>query len=260
MSKEHDPGRIAPLGTRVSRPAPPSPPLAPPLAPPVSLPASTPPQPSGAVPGVAPDADQKKKKKKDRKKDRTGSARGIETMFRTSYRTHIDMSGLADNKANIMISINGLIMSIIIASISSRIDSNPWLTVPTIILLLGCLVSMVFAVLAARPRVSSNLLTLDEVRQNRANILFFGNFVNLREDDFLQGMQELLHNPDVLYSSMIRDIYSLGGVLARKFRLLRVSYNVFMGGLVVGVISFIIVLAWVALSGPVTIAGLAPLP
>ena len=248
MSQDHESGRLQPLGGIGARAS----------HAPAPAPAARPVQPvqPAAADGSAGE-DGKKKKKKDRKKDKLGSARGIETMFRTSYRTHIDMSGLADNKANIMISINGLIMSIIIASISSKIDTNRWLVLPTIILLIGCLISMVFAVLAARPRVSSRLLTLEEVRQNRANILFFGNFVNLREDDFMVGMTELLQNTDGLYTSMIRDIYSLGTVLARKFRLLRVSYTVFMGALLAGVTSFIIVLVWAALAGPVVVVGLA---
>jgi hypothetical protein len=200
---------------------------------------------NGAEEGV------KKKKKKDKKKGQFGSARGIETMFRTSYRTHVDMSGLADNKANIMISINGIIMSIIIASISPKIDANPWLLLPTGVLLIGCLISLVYAVLAARPRVSSRPLTLDDVRQNRANILFFGNFVNLSKADYEQGMKELITNTDALYINMIQDIYSLGNVLQRKFRYLSMSYAVFMAALIAGVVLFVIVLTSVALAPPV---------
>ncbi|MFT4605077.1 MAG: hypothetical protein ACI9W4_001816 [Rhodothermales bacterium] len=172
-------------------------------------------------------------------------AKGVETMFKTSYRVHMDLSSLADAKANILISINGIIISIIIASISPKIDSNPWLLIPTSILLLTCLVSIIYAVRAARPRVSSTLLTLDDIRENRANILFFGHFVNLSQDDYLTGMMEILQRPDVLYSQMTRDIYGLGSVLIRKFELLRVAYTVFMIGLTIGILTFIGVLAWV---------------
>ncbi len=174
-------------------------------------------------------------------------AKGVETMFKSSYRVHIDLSSLADAKANILISINGIIISIIIASISPKIDSNPWLLIPTSILLLTCLVSIIYAVRAARPRVSSTLLTLDDIRANRANILFFGHFVNLSQEDYLTGMMEILQRPDVLYSQMTRDIYGLGSVLMRKFELLRVAYTVFMIGLTIGILSFIFVLAWVVL-------------
>ncbi len=192
---------------------------------------------------------KKKSKKKDKKKvEGLGTSRGIETMFRTSYRTNMDLSGLADAKANIMISINGIIISIVLASISPKIDANPWLLIPTAVLLLTCLGSMALAVLAARPRVSSQIISLEDVRQNNKNLLFFGNFVSMPEDDFVLGMKELVQNTDNLYINMIRDIYGLGTVLMKKFSLLRRSYNVFMFGLIAGVLLFIGVYAWVVIS------------
>ena len=145
------------------------------------------------------------------KKSKVKASRGIETMFRTSYRTHLDLSGYADNKANIMISINGVIISIMIASIGPRLELNPWLLLPTSVLLLTCAGSLIFAILAARPRITRRPVTLDDVRQNRANILFFGNFVNMPMDEFETGMEELIADPPRLYANMARDIYSLGG-------------------------------------------------
>ena len=200
---------------------------------------------------------KKKKKDKKSKSGGVGSSRGIETMFRTSYRTNMDLSSLADAKANIMISINGIIISIILASISPKIDANPWLLIPTSVLLLSCSVSIILAVLAARPRLNSRIIDLDMVRQSSANILFFGNFVSMPEEDFITGMKELLQDHDRLYENMMRDIYGLGSVLEKKFRFLRTSYTVFMFGLVAGVLLFIGVYSWVVieLSGP---AGAIP--
>ena len=188
------------------------------------------------------------KKKKSKLKGDLGTSRGIETMFRTSYRTHLNLSGIADNKANIMISINGIIISILIASVSPRIGEIPALILPTAIFLVTCVVSMIYAILAARPRVTSLHVSLEDVRENRANLLFFGNFVNMPEDDFVVGMHELMGNTDQLYTNMIRDIYSLGGVLNKKYRLIRTSYTVFMLGLSVGVALFLVVLATRAIS------------
>ena len=190
--------------------------------------------------------DKKKKVKED--KGALGSSRGVETMFRTSYRTNMDLSSLADSKANIMISINGIIISIIIASISPKIDANPWLLVPTSVLLVSCSLSIILAVLAARPRLNSRIIDLDTVRNNKANILFFGNFVSMPEDDFIIGMKELLQDNERLYVNMMRDIYGLGSVLEKKFRFLRHSYTIFMIGLVLGVLLFIGVYGWVVIS------------
>ena len=184
--------------------------------------------------------DTKKKKKKDLG---IGTSRGIETMFRTSYRVQQDLVGLADAKANIMISVNGLIISIILAAVSPRIGGLPLLVLPTSILLIGCVTALVYAVLAARPRVSNVPITLEKIARNEGNILFFGHFVKLSESDYAQGMRDLMENQDLLYFNMVRDLYGLGQVLDKKFRLLRISYTVFMFALMVGVGLFVLVFA-----------------
>ena len=198
--------------------------------------------------GEEPDGDTggkkgKKGKKKKNKPTTLGSSRGIETMFRTSYRVHQDLVSLADAKANIMISVNGLIISITLAALAPRIGGLPLLVLPVSILLLGCLVALVYAVLAARPRVSSQPLTLEDIDRNDSNILFFGNFVNLSEEDFVEGMKNLMLTPDHLYINMVRDLYGLGQVLKKKFRLLRISYTVFMIALILGVGGLVLVFA-----------------
>lgn len=177
-------------------------------------------------------------------------SRAVETMFRTAYRVQMDLTSLADNKANMMISINGIIISIIIAAVAPKLDSNPWLLIPTTIFLLGTLVSMVYAILAARPRVSSDPITLADLEHSRGNILFFGDFTNLQEEDFIEGMDELMVDRAVLYETMIRNLYGLGCVLKKKFALLQVAYTAFMLALVLGVLSFIGVFIWILQRAP----------
>lgn len=186
------------------------------------------------------ESDKKEESGKDKKK--LGSRRrGVSDMFRTSYRTHVELSAIADNKSNIMISINGIIISIIIASISSKIDSNPWLLLPTSLLLITCMIALVYSILAARPRVSHEKVTLEDVRANRSNLLYFGNFFKLSREDYVTGMEELMADSERLYDTMARDLYGLGTVLETKFRLLRIAYNVFMFGLGFSVASYILV-------------------
>lgn len=182
-----------------------------------------------------------KKKKKKKTKDAPRTPRAVETMFRTSYRTHLDLSNLADNKANIMISINGIIISILLASIYPRVTENRWILLPTAVLLVSCVLSLVYAVLSARPRVTRSKVTLEDVQEDRANILFFGNFVNMKVEDFTTGMRTLIRDPERAYGNMIRDIYYLGLVLEKKYRLLRISYTIFMLGLSAGVGLFLVV-------------------
>jgi len=171
--------------------------------------------------------------------------RAIETMFRSAYRVQMDLTSLADNKANMMISINGIIISIIIAAVAPKLDSNPWLLVPAAVFLTGTLVSIVYAILAARPRVSTAPITLQDLAHSEGNILFFGDFANLAKDDFLEGMRELLGDQEAIYDEMILNIYGLGLVLRKKFALLQVAYTAFMLALILGVSSFIAMFVWV---------------
>ena len=121
-----------------------------------------------------------------------GTKRGIETLFRSSYRVNMDLSSLADAKANIMISINGLIITILLGSLGPGIDTNRFLLVPTSLFLVGCVVSLVFAILAARPRVQSQVVTTDSALKNRTNMLFFGNFSHLTQNEFVYVMKQVV--------------------------------------------------------------------
>jgi hypothetical protein len=174
-----------------------------------------------------------------------GSNRGIETMFRNIYRVQMDLTGLADNKANMMISINGIIISIIIAAVAPKLDSNPWLMLPTTILLLGTMVSLVYSIQAARPRVSHQDISLGDLRHSEGNLLFFGNFAYLRESEFVEGMSDLMGDREATYEAMMRDIHGIGSVLNKKFHLLQKAYTLFMVALVAGVLAFLGVFAWI---------------
>jgi hypothetical protein len=180
-----------------------------------------------------------------KKKKGPGTNRGIETMFRSAYRVQMELTSLADNKANMMISINGIIISIIIAAVAPKLDANPWLLLPSTVFLVGTLVSIIYAILAARPRVNRNPITLEDLEHSEGNILFFGNFANLEKDDFTEGMLELMDDRMVLYETMIHNIHDLGLVLNRKFGLLKIAYSAFMVALVMGVLSFIAVFVWI---------------
>ena len=174
-----------------------------------------------------------------------GTNRGIETMFRSAYRVQMELTSLADNKANMMISINGIIISIIIAAVAPKLDSNPWLLLPTAVMLVGTMISIIYAILAARPRVNRSAITLEDLEHSQGNILFFGNFANLEKEQFTEGMLELMQDKQVLYETMIHNIHDIGLVLRTKFALLKIAYNAFMVALVAGVLSFIAVFVWI---------------
>lgn len=181
-----------------------------------------------------------KLKKKVKEAKELTPTRGIETMFRTTSKNHMDLSSIADNKANIMISVNSIILSVIVSVLIRKLEEYPHLALPAVLLTLVCLAAMVFAILATRPNITKGKFTPEDIHNKQANLLFFGNFHKMDLKDYHWGMMEMLKDADYLYGSMIKDIYFLGKVLGTKYKLLRTSYTIFMIGFVISILGFII--------------------
>jgi len=189
--------------------------------------------------------DNESKEGKKKKNDRP--ERGIETMFRITSTNHQRLSDMADNKAHIMISTNSIILSVILSVLLRKLEDNPHLIIPTLLLLIICVVTMVFSILATRPSIPTGVFTPDDIKEKRVNLLFFGNFYRMSLPEYENGMIKVMEDRDFLYGSLIKDVYAQGVVLGRKYRLLRIAYNVFMFGIVAAVLAFIIASALVTM-------------
>ena len=202
---------------------------------------------------------EKKTKKKSKEQNGTFAEpkRGIETMFRTMYSNHIKLSAMADKKASMMIQLNAVLISVIITYLGAKMgkagalgplmSGNPVLLIPVSILLATALGSVTTAILSAQPDVTSFnwLKKSPEIASNRrVNLLFFGQFTKLSLDHFQSGMRELMRQKEAIYTNMVTDVYYLGEVLSRKYKLLRTSYTIFMVGLILTALSFAIALLY----------------
>ncbi|MCB9285549.1 MAG: hypothetical protein H6563_15960 [Lewinellaceae bacterium] len=169
---------------------------------------------------------------------------GIQTFFRTSYRNHINLSSIADSKANIMISVNAILISVMISAISYKniTETTPMIMMPTVIFLVTGLTSLTFAVLSARPKVTRLNEGTHDKERIKQNLFFFGNFVNLRLDEYEEAMDAIFRDGELLYGNMVRDMYNLGQVLDKKYRYLTLSYNIFIAGFIATVVFFMIAL------------------
>jgi hypothetical protein len=166
--------------------------------------------------------------------------KGTETLFRITSGVSQRLSEQADNKANILISVNSIIMSILLSIVVARLDRYPHLTLPIILFLGVNLFTITFSILATRPSVPSGVFDRKDVEGRKVNLLFFGNFYRMNFDDYSTGMMKVLGDKQYLYFSFIRNLYEHGVVLGRKYRKLKVAYNVFMYGIIVSVIAFVI--------------------
>jgi predicted metal-dependent HD superfamily phosphohydrolase len=189
------------------------------------------------------DTDKLKQKKAElnfKKEKMDLPERGIETMFRVALKNHITLSDIADTKANILLSVNAIIFSLVLSNLVSKLDnpSNDYLIWPTVIFTIFTVTSIILSVLATRPNVTQGKFTKEDVANKKVNLLFFGNFHKMKLDEFEWAMSEMMQDRDYLYSSLTKDLYFLGLVLNSKYNLLRITYTVFMIGIVVSVIAF----------------------
>lgn len=182
----------------------------------------------------------KEKDGKDIKEPKEPKEKPIEALYRTVSRNQVDLSSLVDNKANILIQTNALILSIVISLLARRLDESSHLTIPTLLLLVVCVGTIVFAVLSTRPKVTTEHTTVQDISDKKANLLFFGTFLNLSLEQYDWGVKEMVGDRDYYNSAMIRDTYYLGKVLGQKYHYLRIAYNVFMYGLILSVAAFAI--------------------
>ncbi len=210
--------------------------------------------------GIDPPKAKKKKKKKKSKKEAPKAEkpkeivkktdRGIETVFRTTSKNHLQLSAIADRKANILISVNAILISVLVSVVLRRINQYPELLIPTIIMLIVCGVTIFFAISVVRPSVNSGKFSDQDIMDRKVNLLFFGNFYGMDYEKYRWGMREMMDDYDYLYDSLIKDIYFLGKVLAVKYKRLRTTYFVFLYGLIISIAAYLIAGYFLMQAGP----------
>lgn len=183
----------------------------------------------------------KEKLNKKKLEKLTRPDRGIDTMFRITLNNHTRLSEIADSKANIMISVNAIIISVALTALIPKLDSpaNSHLIIPTLILVLFSVTSIIFAILSTRPKVTGGTFTRSDIDERKVNLMFFGNFYKMPLEEYNWAMNEMMKDRNYLYDSLIKDLYFLGLVLHRKYKLLRITYNIFMVGIIISVAAFV---------------------
>ncbi len=168
--------------------------------------------------------------------------RGIETMFRVTLNNHTKLSQIADSKANILLSVNAIIISVALSTLIPKLDApnNSHLIVPTFIMIISSVACIILAIMSTRPKVSSGTFTRKEIEEKKVNLLFFGNFYKMPMKEYLWAMKEMMKDRQYLYDTMIKDLYYLGVVLNRKYTLLRLTYTVFTIGIIASVVAFVV--------------------
>jgi hypothetical protein len=171
---------------------------------------------------------------------KTKAARGVDTLFRISSTNNIRMSIMADRKAHIMISVNSIIISVTLGLVIKNLSDNRHLLIPAILILAVSVTSIIYAILATRPKAQMGKFTRDQLERKSANLFFFGSFFNMGYVEYEEGVRAMMSDREFLYNSLTKDLYWQGKVLGRKYQFLNICYTVFMYGIIVSVLAFTI--------------------
>ncbi|MBP7998676.1 MAG: hypothetical protein KA314_24780 [Chloroflexi bacterium] len=162
----------------------------------------------------------------------------IDHLIRQTRWHHAQLSSMADVKANMMLTISSVVLTL-----SIRYLTEPLFRPAAIILIIFCLITVLMAAYAAMPKTA--ILKKNghspDVKNPAFNLLFFGDFSNLSYDQFMTSMEESLATPEKSYEIQLREIYTLGCFLAnKKYRFVRLAYLSFITGLFLSVLIFIL--------------------
>ena len=180
------------------------------------------------------------------------STRGVQTLFRVTFRTQVNLIRIADNKANMILGINAMIITVLMGFISTGIilpsenfGGETVMLIPMILIILTSLCTAVFAIRVAKPRLLKR--SQEEIDNSKnSSLLFFENVWQLSTEEYIHKMENLIESPQDIYQNMIIDIHNQARVLHRKYHLLRLSYVIFMVGFTLSITVFL--LLWLFIS------------
>jgi hypothetical protein len=164
--------------------------------------------------------------------------RAADNLLRIVENNHFRLSDMADNKAHLMVVVCSLMLSLLVPRFY-----DPLVRHPVIIMSIACVISILCALYSAMPTYHRRQIGKPRIKNPNFNILFFGNFTQLSYEEFEKEMEQVINDRDLVYESLIRDLYGLGEVLNdKKYRFVRLSYLFFMGGLLASGIA--LALSW----------------
>ncbi len=169
--------------------------------------------------------------------------RHIDQMLNGTRWHHVQLSTMADSKANMLLTMSAVVITLSVPHISQSDFQLPFL-----ILTIFSLITVMLAAYSVMPKFSfsrKKKLPVPNINSPHFNILFFGDFVRLNYKQYESAMNDILNDPSKVYEVQVREIYVLGRFLAReKYRFLRLAYVSFIAGLV---ISFLVMVDWIAI-------------
>lgn len=161
----------------------------------------------------------------------SGTGSHLDHFLRQTRAHHVQLSSMADTKANMMLSISALVITFSMGHLA-----DPRLRWPVMILIACCLATVVCAAYAVMPKLNPGAPA--DLEKPDCNILFFGNFMRLEYEEYARLMEGVMNSSSRVYEAQVREVYELGVFLGRKkYVYIRLAYLFFIAGLVGSVLA-----------------------
>ena len=153
-------------------------------------------------------------------------------IIRTTLRNNVELTHIADNKANVLLSLTAIMITFLIPNVVANMEyiEKKHLYIPLIILSTTCLLTILICTIVLKP------IHFDKLRDKndpigRHSPFFFGNFYKMKPKEYYQYMQESLDKGSSVRQHLAQDLYYLGRRLGYKMTWIRRAFDIFLGGI-----------------------------
>lgn len=168
-------------------------------------------------------------------------ARGAESLYYHFTRIQLGLTSIADHRTSTMIHVNAIMMSLVLALLARRIEAEPDLLAPTVFLLLVNLAVVFISINSMR--AAKERLSEAEARLRDANVISVSNDTRLSLAEFTGQMEQLIADPRQFQRKVLEHLYFARVISHQRSKALRLTYRVFLYGITIAVIGFVVVMA-----------------
>jgi len=171
-----------------------------------------------------------------------GSALAVQSFYMTAIKNHVKLSALADKKANVLLGVNALILGVVLTDLASKVmkPGNEFLGAPLFLFVSCCVITIILSIAVTRPQNTSGKFNAEDVAAGKVNLAFFGNFHSMEYQEYQDALNQVFKNSEDIYEMLTMDLYFLGKVLDKKYRMLKRTFTFFIIGICISMIAFIV--------------------
>lgn len=170
-----------------------------------------------------------------------------EDLFKIAFRNYINLIALADRKAGLLIQVNSILASVVVALVLKKLEDDIYFALPTAGLLVGSAVTIFYSIMASKPLENWEGKDMEATKKEE---FFFGsfdrldpNFKHVDWNKYLGDMTDFFNGEKhIIFEELIKESYEVRKVLSKKFNYLAIAYKVFFAGLLISIIGFLIVI------------------